>query len=58
MKNETRQEVNKLLDIAKGTPKRNDLNTSAVKDLQDAKKMNKELTAQIAIDNYKKWKKS
>ncbi len=58
MKKETRQEINRLLNIAKGTPKRNDLNTTVVKDLVYAKKSGRELTGKIAITNYKSWKRS
>jgi hypothetical protein len=57
MKKETRQEVNKILDKAQGTPKKNDLNVFT-KDLQDAKRSNSEIKARIAIQEFKKWKKS
>lgn len=58
MKKQTKKEINRLLSIAKGTPKRNDLNTGVVKDLEYAKKSGRELTGKIAIINYKSWKRS
>ena len=57
MKRETRQEVDKILDKAKGTPQKNDMN-SFTKDLMDAKRSNNEQSVKIAIKNYKEWKKS
>lgn len=57
MKRETRQEVDKILDKAKGTPQKNDMNCFT-KDLMDAKRSNNEQSAKIAIKNYKDWKKS
>lgn len=57
MKKETRQEVNKILEKAKGTPQKNDINVFT-KDLQDAKRSNSETKAKIAIQEFKKWKRS
>lgn len=58
MKKETRKKVNILLKKATGNPSKNDLGTCVVKDLKDCLKINKELTAKIAINEYNKWKKS
>lgn len=58
MKKEIRKELNTLIEKAKGTPQRNDVGTCQFKDMVDAKKMNKDLTANIAMREYKKWKRS
>jgi hypothetical protein len=42
---------------AKGTPQKNDINVFT-KDLQDAKRSNSETKAKIAIQEFKKWKRS